>query len=116
MSCSRPSISTEFRAVISMEMGLDIWTWPNTSTFSMSSTLLGNHFQRHRGNHGFRHFQISSISTPTGGPALDNVLGRPRAVGAWGSLRRKPRRPRQNEGIGSVRFPTRNTKTALKGR
>jgi NAD(P)-dependent dehydrogenase (short-subunit alcohol dehydrogenase family) len=39
---------------------------------------VGNDFQQPRGNQGFRHFHMSTISTPTGGRPPLNVAGQPR--------------------------------------
>ena len=52
-----------------MEMALDIWKWRLSWTSSIFSRSFGNDFQKPRGNQGSRHFHISTISTPYGGPA-----------------------------------------------
>jgi hypothetical protein len=49
---------------------------------SMSSTSVGNDFQQPRGNQGFRHFHMSSTSTPYGRPAYAERRRPTRAVGA----------------------------------
>jgi hypothetical protein len=54
---------------MSMEMALEIWKWRLFWTFSISSRSVGNDFQQPRGNQGFRHFHMSSTSTPYRGPA-----------------------------------------------
>jgi hypothetical protein len=51
---------------MSMEMGLDIWKWRFARPCRISSISVGNDFQEPRENHGMRHFQMSSMSTPTG--------------------------------------------------
>ncbi len=65
---------------MSAEMALEIWKWRLPWTSSISSSPVGNHFQQPRGNKRNRHFHMSAISTPYGGPL--NVVGQPRAVGA----------------------------------
>ena len=73
---------------MSAEMALDIWKWRLSWTSSIFSRSFGNDFQEPRGNQSFRHFHMSTISTPYGDlPALDMVC-RPKAVGA--GLRRLP--------------------------
>jgi hypothetical protein len=58
---------------------LEIWRLSWTS--SISSSSVGNDFQEPFGNEALRHFQMSSISSPYGGPASLNVAGRPRPRG-----------------------------------
>ena len=53
--------------------------------FCISTRPGGNDFRKPRGNHGNRHFQMSTIFTPTGDqPALD-MVGRPRYLGGFES-------------------------------
>ena len=54
---------------MSAEMALDIWKWRPSWTSSISSSPVGNDFRQPRGNESFRHFHMSTISTPYGGPA-----------------------------------------------
>ena len=51
---------------MSMEIALDIWKWQFPRLLRIFSSSVGNNFQQSRGNQGTRHFQMSSISTPTG--------------------------------------------------
>jgi hypothetical protein len=68
-------------SIIFVKMALDIWKSRLYWTSSISSSPVGNDFQQPRGNQGFCHFQMSTISTPYGDqPALD-MVGRPKAVG-----------------------------------
>jgi len=59
-----------------MEMALEIWKWRLPWISSISSRSVGNDFQQPRGNQSFRHFHMSTISTPYGGPACPGH-GRP---------------------------------------
>ena len=54
------------RRVVAMsaEMALDIWKWQLSWTSSIFSRSVGNDFQEPRGNQSFRHFHMSTISTP----------------------------------------------------
>ena len=65
-------------AFMSVEMALEIWKWRLSWTSSISSRSVGNDFQQPLGNEGSDHFQMSSISTPTGDRPTLNVAGRPR--------------------------------------
>ena len=56
-------------AFTSVEMALEIWKWRVLWTSPISSRSAGNDFQQLRGNQCFRHFHMSTISTPYGGPA-----------------------------------------------
>src|SRR5271165_6712910 len=66
-----------------VEIALVMWKWRLSWASSISRSQVGNDFQQARGNQSFRHFHMSTISTPYGGdrPTL-NVVGQPRAVGA----------------------------------
>jgi hypothetical protein len=65
------------RPALPVEMALKIWKSRPFSTFCISSRLVGNDFQRRRRNQGFRHFHMSTISTPYGGWPPLNIGGRP---------------------------------------
>jgi hypothetical protein len=68
-------------ALMSMEIALDIWKWRFLWPLRISSMSVGNDFQRPRGNQGFRHFQMSSISTPYGGTTCARCRRPVQAVG-----------------------------------
>ena len=57
-------------ASMSVEMTLEIWKWPPLWTSCISTRPVGNDFQQPRGNHGNRHFHMSTIFTPYGGTSL----------------------------------------------
>ena len=69
-------------AFMSAEMALEIWNWRLSRTSSVSSSLVGNDFQQPRGNQSFRHFHMSTIFTPYGGPAHAERRRPAQAVGA----------------------------------
>jgi hypothetical protein len=46
--------------------GTPDWNWRLYWTSSISSSPVGNDFQQPRGNQSFRHFHMSTISTPRG--------------------------------------------------
>jgi hypothetical protein len=66
---------------MSAEMALDTWKWRLSWTFSISNGPLGNDFQQPCGNQSFRHFQMSSTSTPYGGAACGGRRRPAQAVG-----------------------------------
>jgi hypothetical protein len=73
-----------FTALILVEMTLENRKWRFLWTSCISNTLVGNDFQQPRGNRRKRHFHMSTISTPYGGPACPGH-GRPaQAVGGKG--------------------------------
>jgi hypothetical protein len=69
-------------SIIFVKMALDIWKSRLYWTSSISSSLVGNDFQQPRGNQAFRHFHMSTISTPYGGPAYAERRRPAQAVGA----------------------------------
>jgi hypothetical protein len=67
---------------MSVEMALEIWKWRLPWTSPISSSRVGNDLQQPRGNQSFRHFHMSTISTPYGGPAYAERRWPAPAVGA----------------------------------
>jgi len=69
-------------AFMSVEIALEIWKWRLSWTLCISGGSVGNDFQQPLGNEGFRDFQMSSTSTPYGGPAYAERRRPAQAVGA----------------------------------
>jgi hypothetical protein len=77
-----PTMFTRSVPAMSAEITLEMWKWPFPWTSCISTRPVGNDFQKPCGNQGGRHFHMSTISAPYGGPACPGH-GRPaQGVGA----------------------------------
>jgi hypothetical protein len=76
------AISTFPPTFMPVEMALVMWKWRLSWASSISRSPVGNDFQQARGNQSFRHFHMSTIFTPYGGPASAERRRPAQAVGA----------------------------------